>query len=82
MSKLYQALNAFEDVLNSYCEEKVITSITIKNKSFDQLKWVVRRELEISGSINSSGDAFGFEDISRGADYFKCRGITFIRGDK
>ena len=82
MSKFYEALARFEHEIDSYAEAKCIAEIKINPKLFDKIRWVIRRELEIDGKLNSMGDAFGYEGLSKGSDSFKCRGISFVRGEK
>jgi hypothetical protein len=81
MSELYEALAAFQHVVNSYAEDSALVEVKLKSKCFDKIRWVVIRELETDGAMNIGG-AFGFEDLKSEKLYFRCRGIKFTKDEK
>jgi len=79
MSKFFEALMKFEHEINQYSEGPAIKEIVIKEESYAKIKWVIQKEIHLNGHLDPSGDAFGFEHLNGGKQYFKCRGIKFVK---
>lgn len=79
MSKFFEAMTELEHVINSYAEAPAIKEVILRKESFEKIRFIVRRELELDGHITPHGEAFGFEYLAGNKGYFKCRGIKFIK---